>query len=685
MLNIKNFTLYTLRWIWPASPPLRPFVKYCIAAILVAPMASTGADLPLPQVQDEQRQQFQKAIKAWDQGRADEFDRLAEKLKTYPLYPYLQYRKIKRRSTAYQDVHDFILAYPDFPDNVHLLERWLPYLAKQDRWEEFLEIYDPGVKSERLRCLALEAHAGVRRPEAVLVEKTLPLFLSGKSRHPACDTAFKRLYDSAGTDKFVLERIGLALEAGRMGLARHLIKQLDDRQSRAKAEHLVQTHQKPLRVLRSLDREDAPAAGDVHAYAVRRLAALGLLDQAIAQWRKIRGHYTYLTEERERTARYLARRALRRKHPEVLELLEEAGPLDQQLFEWRLQAALRSHDWRRLAAWTRAIPADDPDVNRPQWLYWQARAVEAQGRSPAAQALYRELAEKRDYYGFLAADRMGLPYNMIDAPVDATPELLHAVASEPAMQRSREWFLLGQQRQARREWRQAIRDMDREQLEASAQLTTSWGWHDRAIFALGRAKSYDDLSLRFPLLHEVELRQEAERHNLDLGWVFATVRAESAFMENARSPAGALGLMQLMPAVGRSKARALKLRNYSTAKLLEAGTNIRLGSAYLVDLYQDFNGNVALATGAYNAGPHRVRTWLKRRDCGEPDVWIELIPFQETRRHVKRVLFYAAVYTWRLERSHARISEHMRSSNGSMPLCTQQREAYREPGSEQDS
>lgn len=670
MLNIKNFIIYVLCLNWPIQSSLYLLRKYCIAAILVVPMAPAVATLTSTQMHDEQRRKFQKAIKAWNQGHTEDFDQLVEKLKTYPLYPYLQYRKIKRRSATYQEVHDFILAYPDFPDNVHLLERWLPYLAKRGRWAEFLEIYDPGTKSERLRCLAIEAHAGIGRPEAVLVEETLPLFLSGKSRHPACDAAFERLYNSLRADTLVLERIGLALEAGRMGLARYLIRRLDDQQSRAAAELLIRAHQRPLRVLRSLDMEDTTTAGNAHAYAVRRLAALGRLDQAVAQWHKIRGHYAHFTEARERTARYLARHARRRKHPEILELLEEAGPLDQQLFEWRLQTSLRTHDWRRLAAWSQAIPTDDTDVNRLQWLYWQARAVEALGRSPAAHVLYRELAKKRDYYGFLAADRMDLPYSMIHTPIDAAPELLQAVASKPAMQRSQEWFLLGKRRQALREWRRAIRDMDREQLEASAQLTTSWGWHDRAIFALGRAKSYDDLYLRFPLLHETELRKEAEQYNLDLGWVFATVRAESAFMTNARSPAGALGLMQLMPTVGRSKARTLKLRNYSTAKLLEAGTNIRLGSAYLTDLYQDFNGNVALATGAYNAGPHRVRTWLRRRDCGEPDIWIELIPFQETRRHVKRVLFYATVYTWRLERSHTRISEHMRSSNGSMPLCT---------------
>ena len=656
----------------------------CIAAAMLLPAVVAAGNHPTASAEEGHRRQFLKALHASNQEYTRQFERLTQELREYPLYPYLLYRRVKRRQATYVEVRDFILAYPDFPDNAHLLERWLPHLAAQGRWDEFLEIHDPGTKSERLRCLALQAGAGIGRLETELAEETAALFLSGKSRHPACDPAFRRLYSMPGADELVLARIDLALGANRVGLARYLSRRLDV-QLRPAARRLIQAHQAPLRVLSAPGPEDTAMERAAQAHAVTRLAARGRLDQAIKHWRSLLERYTYATEQRQRTARSLARRALLKQHPAVFELLEEAGPLDQQLLEWRLVATLRARDWARLADWTRAIPGADAEVNRLQWLYWHARATEALGRAPAAHVVYRELAKERDYYGFLAADRMDLPYSMTHVPVNTAPELLQAVADKPAMQRAREWFQLGEKRRALREWHRALRDMQREELEASAYLTTSWGWHDRAIFALGRAKSYDDLGLRFPVLHEAELREAADQHGLNPGWVFAKVRAESAFAPDARSPAGALGLMQLMPMVGRSMARLLKLRNYSTSRLFDADTNIRLGSAYLADLYQEFGGNVALATGAYNAGPHRIRTWLGRWDCTETDAWIELIPFQETRLHVKRVLFYTAVYDWLLEHNPTRISRHMYSSNRSLPFCEPRQDAHREADAERES
>lgn len=648
----------------------------CLGCLMAVLAPSAPAAVPEPQAISDrasQRLQFRHAMRAWDRGDRQESDRLAGALRDYPLYPYLIYRRVRHRQARYAEVRDFILAYPDFPHNEGLREHWLPYLASRGRWADFLEIHDPETRSERLLCLAIEARAHTGRSEDALRKQTIPLFLHAKSRHPSCDPAFERLYRSSQADELVWQRIGLALDAGQAGLARHLSRKLS-RPLRDGAGRWLRAYHAPRQALRNTaDTPDTAQERGILAHAVRRLARRGRLERALEHWRSLSAHYAYTPEEKARMARYLARRALRQDHPAALELLDQAGPDDKQLFEWRLAAALRTENWARIARWTRASPAADTDVHLPQWRYWRARALEAMGHGTEASAVYRELAGERDYYGFLAADRMGLEYHMHHTPLDASRDVLQAVAARPALRRAQEWFLLDERHRALREWRRALRDMPPEELAASAYLTTTWGWHDRAIFALGRAAAYDDLRLRFPVLHETELRAAAERHDLDLGWIFATVRAESAFMTDARSPAGARGLMQLMPAVGRRTARTLGLRNYSTASLLDAPTNIRLGSAYLAGLYRQFHGNIALATGAYNAGPHRIRSWLHRNRCRETDIWVELIPFAETRLHVKRVLFYSAVYDWRLQRSPTRISRRMYAANASSPLCGLQR------------
>ncbi len=638
-------------------------IRSCSLCVLICP--------GLPLAAEEwaaERLQFQEALRAWDQGRMQTFQRHAGMLRDYPLYPYLRYRQMNRGSRNYAEVRDFIATYPDFPANARLRASWLPRLAARGHWQQLLDIHDPATRSEQQRCLALQAKLQLGHAGTLVSTQAVPLFLIGKSRHSACDPVFAFLYSTPQADELIWQRIGLALQAGQPALARYLHRKLDG-EWRQLAERLLHAHQAPQQALRSPRTADQAEQRTLLAHAVRRLADAGRIDLALRHWRGLLDRYAYSPEEQGETARHLARRARHRRHPATLELLDQAGPLDKQLFTRRLQAALENRLWQQLADWTRTGPGAGTDVDALQWRYWRARALEQLGHSTEAQQHYRELARERDYYGFLAADRMGLEYQLNHVPTVVDPGLQQRLLAQPAMQRAREWFLLGEPRKARLEWNQALRDMDSEALQTAAWLTTSWGWHDRAIFALGRAAAYDDLELRFPLIYGSLLEEHAGRNGLDTSWIYATVRAESAFMTDARSPAGALGLMQLLPAVGRSTARSLRLRNYATRKLLDAETNIQLGSHYLHGLYETFNGNLILATGAYNAGPHRIRKWLRRRDCAVADIWIEMIPFQETRVHIRRVLLYATIYDWLLQRRLTPLSERMASSNGAAPLC----------------
>jgi soluble lytic murein transglycosylase len=143
--------------------------------------------------------------------------------------------------------------------------------------------------------------------------------------------------------------------------------------------------------------------------------------------------------------------------------------------------------------------------------------------------------------------------------------------------------------------------------------------------------------------------------------ILATIRQESAFEPEAISRAGARGMMQLMPATAKLMARATGQSGHSDHKLLsDSNYNIRLGRSYMLSLLDDFDNSYVLALAAYNAGPGRVRQWM--RDNGDPrranvDVvdWIEMIPFDETRNYVQRVLENLQVYRQRLGVAQAAI------------------------------
>jgi len=163
---------------------------------------------------------------------------------------------------------------------------------------------------------------------------------------------------------------------------------------------------------------------------------------------------------------------------------------------------------------------------------------------------------------------------------------------------------------------------------------------------LGQAKYWDDVEIRFPIKHLKTIEKNAKKRDLTAPLVLALVRQESAFNTTATSPAGAMGLMQLMPATAKQAARHHNIAYRERSQLYQPKTNIAIASAYYSDLLKRFKGNRILASAAYNAGPHRVDQWLKRSAGQLPfDVWMEIIPYNETRAYVRNILMYSVIYS----------------------------------------
>ncbi|KOR28629.1 hypothetical protein TI03_04285, partial [Achromatium sp. WMS1] len=194
--------------------------------------------------------------------------------------------------------------------------------------------------------------------------------------------------------------------------------------------------------------------------------------------------------------------------------------------------------------------------------------------------------------------------------------------------------------------------------QAAANLANVWHWHDQAIITLARSDFWDDLDLRFPLKHLKLVKQAAQDNTIAPAWIFAIMRQESIFAQDAVSPAGARGLMQLMWPTAQQVAGEIGLPLPDTTALLDPSVNIKLGSHYLNKVLQRFDNNIVLATAAYNAGPNRVNRWLPKRTM-EAEIWVENIPFKETRTYVQRVMAYILLYRLRLGLKPGSIVERM--------------------------
>ena len=631
----------------------RPLLALILISALFANGPALGAGL------DEQRAVFLQAEKALERGSTQDFKRLRAKIRDYPLYPYLEYQALTKRLShaGNRDVKGFLAAYPATPLAPRLRANWLNQLAKQQRWRDYLDFYLPSTNISR-RCHHLQAlMATGRSAEALpLVED---IWLYGKSRPPACDPVFEA-WTAAGyrTTEMIWRRIEKAMEAGQWRLAEYLGRDLSNA-DRVWLKRWVRLYRKPERADQVERFSTAhPYREAMLSHAVRRMVRWEPLE-ALDLWHTIKPRYPFSQSQIRRTEHRLVRGLARTPGDASYRFIRsvQLGDEDLAVHEARTTAALMREDWPQVLRWIEAMPEKEREQLR--WRYWLARALDASGDRVAAHALYRDIANERDYYGFLSADRVGVDYHLAHAETPASHQSIQRIARLDAVRRADELFKLERWTDARREWQSATRDMTPEQLQAAAKLAEQRGWHDRAIFTLARTGYWDDLELRFPLEHEELVTENARLHGIDIAWVFAVMRQESAFMSNARSHAGAMGLMQLMPSTARQVAKnVLKTPPPRRQDLFEPDTNIALGSAYLKQMKGRLGDSAVLATAAYNAGPHRVTRWLPEETL-PADIWIELVPFKETRGYLKRVLAYTVIYEKRMGRQPKRLEQRL--------------------------
>ena len=623
--------------------------------VVICLLAAAGHALAAAKLTPEE-QAFLKARQALKNGELGTFHTFAHRLKHYALYPYLRYDYLRTRLGTTPDgvLLEFIKRYSDSPVSERLRRAWLHTLARERHWHMFLQVYR-GSEDPALQCYALRAriHTG---HAAGLWDKVEPLWRVGHAQPEACEPLFNRFYASGRiTPDLLWRRIRLSMDAGHLRLAGELAQHLD-RRGQAQVRLWQRVYRHPQHALANpLLRHDGPITRDIVLSGIQRLA---YRDAGTAHdlWQTLRPRYRFTLSQIDHVQRVIALAAAHQQSPAAMRLLA-AAPADTRIKLWRVRTALTGRQWDTALAGIQDLPAALRDSD--QWRYWRARALEKLGDSATATTIYRTLAATRSYYGFLSADRLGQPYHMDDKPLDYSEEQLSRLLDLPSVARARELYRVSLAHDARDEWRYATRDMGVQQLESAAVLAYRWGWYDQAILTAARSGDFDDLRLRFPTPYRQLVMTNARQLGLSPSWVYGLLRQESLFRPDARSGMGALGLMQLMPGTGAYTARNIGLFLSHTGELLVPANNIRLGCAYLDHLLTRFGGNQVLATAAYNAGPRRVKRWLPVRDAVPADVWIDTLPYTETRRYVRAVLAYSVIFNRRLDHKPLSLSALM--------------------------
>ncbi len=643
-------------------------IALTVAILLVAaalPAAMARAEPGTAVGIEEQRRLFREAYEAAEKGDWGPAAAAGEALADYPLLPDLReaWLRANIRRTPAGEIAAFLERHAELPTADRLRNKWIYELARRDEWESFLAQYDAHYAAAgvtRLDCMAAHARhladPSYRYGDDV-VER---LWLVGRSQPKECDPVFERMADEGllTTERY-RQRFRLAIETREFRLARYLARDLDE-DARAEAASWIAMQDDPAAELIRItsgtgEALQRPAVLERVLWGIRALARQEPA-YAAELWPRLSDRLDIPPADRVEVAGYIAIRAALRREPAAAALLKSlpAETAAADVLAWRTRNALFRGDWADALT---AIDAMPEEMRSEEiWRYWRARALAATGDEAGAAELYAALARERSYHGFLAADALDLPYAFADERIAVDEDIVRSLAAAPAFRRAGELFRVGLESRGRSEWGAAIANLDPSHLVQAAVLAHRWGWHSRAIATAARAGYYDDLELRYPLPWRDSFRSHADAADIREAWAFGIARSESLFMPDVRSRAGAIGVMQVMPDTGRTTARSEKLPWQGYATLIDPVANIQLGTRYLAQVYRRFAANPVLATAAYNAGPHRVERWLPESAELPADIWIETIPFYETRAYVKRVLTADTIFSWRLTGHEDRLS-----------------------------
>jgi soluble lytic murein transglycosylase len=611
--------------------------------LAAAPTGAAASDLAA------QRAQFPAVLALAERGPADSWKRLAAGLEDYPLFPYLEYTALRRGKAPLQReaVDAYLARFPDTLPARDLRNAYLRQLAADGDWAGFRGHWQD-TPDRDLRCAWQRARiaAGEKPVYAGQIE---PLWMQPRATPGTCDPLFEWARSNGVIDDAaVWQRLLAAAEAGNPETAAAIAAYLPPAQ-RSEGQRIASAVRDPGTVLAKANTwPDQPRNRDAIAYGLARHARRNSAG-AETLWAGLADRFRWDAEQKNRVLNALAVFRSTSYSPDALTRLKalpiEAG--DDASREWHVRVALAGGDWTEtLAALDRLSDTQQADA---RWRYLRARTLVKLDRERDARPLFAALANEANFHGFLAADWLDAPYAICPLSLEATPAQQQAIAAQPDLARAFEFHALGKLTEARREWDYALTRIEPAERAIAAERAYREGWYDRAVFAL--SASPETLRLyeqRFPLAQESRVLREARDAQIEPAWAYAIIRAESAWMPDARSHADAYGLMQLLPGVAKQVAQTYKLPYGGAGDLFDPGLNIQLGTRFLAQMARQYSGSPWLASAAYNAGGAPVGRWIGARGTLEPDFFIETIPYKETREYVARVMAFAVIYDWRL-------------------------------------
>lgn len=596
-----------------------------------------------------ERQLFTQTLELVKAGNFSTLSQAKSRLDDYPLYPYLDFYALSFAPDLANlpQVSAFVQQNPNSYLASRLIDKYAYLMLQNNLWQEYLSLQPREPQSMNLRCVWHMARFQTgNKDDAVRFAREIWFY--GHARPVTCDGLFALWQQSGGlTEDDVWKRMKLAFKEEDPRLMNHLLGMMSNSDSVLYGSKLVTLYNKPANILQELPTGGGAKMRDVASLALQRWADQST-EAVLGKYLQVKARYQLsesdLTPVKAQIARDMMLSRIKTSRSWLDNTLLQLK--DNSLLDLRVRLALAESNWKEVKTWIELMPrAGRDDI---KWAYWLARAEQQLGNKAHAKALFQQASYDRSFYGFMSAVQSGMPLRIYEESVTPQFSWQDAVRNWPALARIEEWMALGETGSARSEW---LFLLDEENYQNKLQLglvAQQRGWAHLGIQAGIRAKAKDALALRFPTPAQRIFARYAKSRDVAESFLYALARQESAMYERAQSAVGATGLMQLMPATAAHTAKKMGEPEPSPSSLVNPDVNVRLGSAYIKMLLDLYDGNRVLAAAAYNAGPGRVKQW-RQDGLNQPvDLWVENIPYKETRNYVQNVLVYNAIYQSRL-------------------------------------
>jgi soluble lytic murein transglycosylase len=625
--------------------------RYTVLLAVIAINTTNSYASPLTQ----QRNDYQLWQTNGKKGDNNAQIKLLDQLKNYPLYPYalFDYLTMNMSKVSADQITNFVKNYHDTPLAKDLKRQYIKYLNDTQQWSTLTSF--PRDNSTQSNCYYHYAlyQLGHKQQALAPIES---IWLTGNELPSACDALFKVWDQEHGrSENLILLRIELALKANNIKLARYLTNLLPDSYKTTRTALLAVLND-PKQLVPFSDK--ISYSHFTQSIVINSFGRLARRDPKYAKkvLSKLATQQRLSPEQHNRLKcdiawQWFTSSATKEEVQWRDQIIAKQGSTA--LIEKRIRLAIRDQDDRQVLHWIHLLPKESQDND--EWRYWQAKILKKQGHIKQANSILNALVNGRGFYAMLSAQHLNKPYHYnLNYTVIAQKTLkeeynllMQRYKQQPTIQRIIELRYWGDYQQASREWRNYLSQPNNSaQLAELARYAYLQNWGEYSVQATIAGKLWNNWVERFPAVHINTFKHALNNKNIPISYSLAIARQESALAPTVSSPAGARGLMQLMPATAKETARKITDFSYqSPNQLYEPETNILLGTYYLDSIYQQFNHNRILSSAAYNAGPNRVKRWLTETNNQLDAVsFIETIPYTETRNYVKNVLVYDYIY-----------------------------------------